>query len=304
MSISGHKDENFQGSVGIRFRNAESVFPVNQSQGFIDETLYRLKRITTKCNFNLVFVKSTKNSHPHARTAIVLVWLAPLLIMAILVTACSKISEKVLKDRPSEGVIEYRITFPHVSDESITATLLPEKMTYAFTKNSFASNFETAGGVFRNKIVANRETRTVDHQLKVFRKKIHATLDESEVMRMLAEYPKAAVIKTNQIDTIAGFPCRKALVVFEDVGLREIEIFYTKEIDMESPNWCTQYHEIDGVLMAYEVEEFGIRMKLTAEEVHTPLEDEELLKPETEYAEITKDMMDVELEQLVQTFEL
>jgi len=239
-----------------------------------------------------------------SKVVVILVWLAPLLIMAALITACSQISNNVFKNRPSEGVIEYKITFPEVTDESVTATLLPDRMTYAFTKNSFATKFETAGGVFQNKIVADRDTRTVDHQLKVFRKKIQASLDETEVMKMIAEYPKAAVIKTTKIDTIAGFPCKKALIVFEDVNMTEIEVFYTTEIDMESPNWCTQYHEIDGVLMAYEVEEFGIRMKLTAEEVKIPLQNHEILKPESEYSVITKDMMDVEMEQLVETFEL
>jgi len=248
-----------------------------------------------------------KSSTPHSRIsdlALFGVWTAPLFIMLILITACSKISNNVFDDRPSEGVIKYKITFPEVSEESITATLLPDQMTYAFTPTSFSSNFETAGGVFKNKIVADRNTRTVDHQLKVFRKKIQTKMKENDVIQMLAEYPKAAVIQTKQTDTIAGYHCKKALIVFEDVSKKEVEIFYTDQIEMESPNWCTQYHEIDGVLMAYEVEEFGIRMRLIAEEVKTPLQNPEILKAESEYSEITKEMMDVELEQLVQTFEL
>lgn len=228
----------------------------------------------------------------------------PFIVMILIITACSQISNNVFDAKPSEGVIKYKISFPEVSDESITATLLPDQMTYAFTPTSFASNFETAGGVFRNKIVANRDTRTVDHQLKVFRKKIQTKMAETDVMQMLAEYPKAAVINTNQTDTIAGYFCKKALIVFEDMDMREIEVYYTTQIEMDSPNWCTQYHEIDGVLMAYEIEEFGIRMRLEAEEVKTPLQDTELLQAETEYSEITREMMDIELEQLVQTFEL
>ena len=228
----------------------------------------------------------------------------PFIVMALIITACSQISDNVFDLKPSEGVIKYKISFPEVSDESITATLLPDQMTYAFTPTSFASNFETAGGVFRNKIVANRDTRTVDHQLKVFRKKIQTKMAETDVMEMLAEYPKAAVINTDQPDTIAGYFCKKALIVFEDMEMREIEVYYTDQIEMDSPNWCTQYHEIEGVLMAYEIEEFGIRMRLEAEEVKTPLRDTEMLQAETEYSEITREMMDVELEQLVQTFEL
>jgi len=231
------------------------------------------------------------------------VWIMPFVIMAVLVTACSQISNNVFDKKPSEGVIKYKISFPEVSDESITATLLPEQMTYAFTPTSFASNFETAGGVFRNKIVANRDTRTVDHQLKVFRKKIQTKMAESDVIQMLADYPKAIVIKTDQTDTIAGYLCQKALIVFEEMDKKEVEVYYTNQIEMDSPNWCTQYHEIDGVLMAYEIEEFGIRMRLEAEEVRTPLQDMELLHAETEYSEISREMMDIELEQLVETFE-
>jgi len=251
--------------------------------------------------------KSTlvKSTNPLPSKIVLLgVWSAPIVIMLLLVTACSQISKNVFDAKPSEGIIKYKISFPEVSDESITATLLPDQMTYAFTPSSFASNFETAGGVFRNKIVANRETRTVDHQLKVFRKKIQTKMQETDVMQMIAEYPKAAVIKTTQTDTIAGYHCNKALVVFEDVGMKEIEVFYTNQIKMDSPNWCTQYHEIDGVLMAYEIEEFGIRMRLEAEEVKTPLQNPEMLQADSEYSEITKEMMDIELEQLVQTFEL
>jgi hypothetical protein len=224
--------------------------------------------------------------------------------MLLLVTACSQISNNVFESKPSEGIIKYKISFPEVSDESITATLLPDQMTYAFTPTSFASNFETAGGVFKNRIVANRDNKTVDHQLKVFRKKIQTKMRETDVNQMLAEYPKAAIIRTNQTDTIAGYFCKKALIVFEDMGIEEIEVYYTDQIKMESPNWCTQYHEIEGVLMAYEIEEFGIRMRLEAEEVKTPLENLELLQAENEYSEITREMMDIELEQLVETFEL
>lgn len=227
-----------------------------------------------------------------------------MIIMLLLVTACSQISNNVFDSKPSEGIIKYKISFPDVSDESITATLLPDQMTYAFTPSSFASNFETAGGVFKNRIVANRDTRTVDHQLKVFRKKIETKMQETDVIQMLADYPKSAIIRTNQTDTIAGFHCKKALIVFEEMGKKEIEVYYTNQIEMDSPNWCTQYHEIEGVLMAYEIVEFGIRMRLEAEEVKTPLEDLQMLQAEAEYSEITKEMMDIELEQLVQTFEL
>jgi hypothetical protein len=239
-----------------------------------------------------------------AKLALTLVWLAPVLIMAVLVAACGKISENVFSSGIKSGIIEYKISFPDIDEESITATLLPETMTYAFTESSFASHFETAGGVFQNRIIADRKERTVDHQLKVFRKKIEVKMKEADVLKMLAEYPKATIIRTNEIDTIAGFPCKKALIVFEEVESSDIEVYYTDEIEMDSPNWCTQYHEIEGVLLAYEVVQFGIRMRLEAERVISEDPDPALMSPDPDYNTVTREVMDIELAQLVETFEL
>ena len=83
----------------------------------------------------------------------------------------------------------------------------------------------------------------------------------------------------------------------------EIEVFYTNDINMNQPNWCTQYKDIDGVLMAYEIEEFGIRMRLEAQSVEHIALDPEQLQPESEYTPIDRETMDIELEQLVATFE-
>lgn len=224
--------------------------------------------------------------------------------MLTLVVACSKISDQVFDQRIDEGVIEYQITFPESRDESITAGLLPDKMTYAFRETGFASNFQTAGGVFKNNIIADSETKSIEHQLKVFRKKIRVKMDETDILKMLAEYPRMTVIHTNETDTIAGFHCKKALVVFEEVDKNEIEVYYTDKIKMKNPNWCTQYHEIDGVLMAYEVEEFGIRMRLEAKSVQSKKTTEEDFLSDDEYTSISKEMMDIELAQLVETFEL
>ncbi len=224
--------------------------------------------------------------------------------MGVLIVACNKISPGSFSGNINEGIIEYKVSFPEMGEESLTATLMPEIMIYAFKENAFASYFEAAGGVFKNRIIADRNLKTVEHQLKVFRKKVKVMMDETEVLEMLAEYPKMQVIETEVIDTIAGYPCQKAIIVFEDVEKSQIDVYYTKAIDMEKPNWCTQYHEIDGVLMAYEIVEFGIRMRLEAISVRPEKVMPDLLNPKEDFTPISKESMDVELSQLVETFEL
>lgn len=218
--------------------------------------------------------------------------------------ACNRISASIMDNRPTEGIIEYQITFPDVTDEMITASLLPDRMTYAFKEDAFSSSFETAGGVFKNRIVADNKKKSLEHQLKVFRKKIRVKMDETDINKMLSQYPNMTVIKTPDIDTIAGFHCKRALIVFEDIDMPEIDVYYTHDIKMNTPNWCTQYHEIDGVLMAYEVVEFGIRMRLEALSVQELNATDVMSVAEEDYSSITKEMMDIELAQLVETFEL
>lgn len=224
--------------------------------------------------------------------------------MLILIAACNKLSPGSFAGNISEGIIEYKISFPEMGSESLTATLMPETMTFAFKENSFASYFEAAGGVFKNRIIADRQAKKVEHQLKIFRKKVKVMMDETEVLQMLAEYPKMTVIETGDIDTIAGYPCNKVLLVFDDVEKKHIEVYYTKNIKMENPNWCTQYHDIPGVLMAYEIVEFGIRMRLEAISVKDEKIPPEVLNPQDDFTPITKASMDIELAQLIETFEL
>lgn len=240
----------------------------------------------------------------HTRIITTLLWFAPLFIMAIIIGACSKLTPGHFVGNISEGIIEYKISFPELNGESITATLLPDKMTFYFKDNSFSTSFEAAGGVFKNKIIANKQQRKVDHHLKVLRKKIRVSMDETEVLQMLADYPKMTVIETGDTDTIAGYPCKKALLVFEDIDKKHMEVYYTKSINMENPNWCNQYHEINGVLMAYEIVEFGVKMRLEAVSVKNEKVNSKLFLPQEDFVPISKTSMDIELAQLVETFEL
>ena len=233
-----------------------------------------------------------------------LVWVSPLIIMAFLVAACNQISDRVFDSRMKEGIIEYSISFPDMSDESITATLLPETMTYAFTENSFASYFDAAGGMFKNRVQADRADMSVEHHLKVFKKKIKVIMNDSEVMKMLAEFPKFTFITTEDTATIAGVMCKKALMISERVDSPEVSIYYTNAIRMNSPNWCTQYHEIDGVLMVYDIEQFGIRMHLEAKSIKSEPVQDIINQKADDFETISREAMNIELEQLVETFEL
>lgn len=207
--------------------------------------------------------------------------------------------------RLREGIIEYEVTFPYLEDDqSMLASLLPEKMYLYFAHNRYTTELTTVGGLFKNRFVSDQDERKLTHQLKVFKKKVEAEYDETAVQRQLQTMPHLTIIQTNETDTIAGLPCRKAIGIFDHISLPEMVIYYTDEINVDSPNWFSQFHNIDGVLMQYEVEQLGIRMRFRAISVQGLDVPPEQLNPEPGYDKIIPEQLQVELEELLNTFNL
>jgi GLPGLI family protein len=204
----------------------------------------------------------------------------------------------------SEGVINYKISFPNSGKDQMMTSLLPEKMVFTFKDNNSIAEFETIGGVFTSRTVAFQDSILVNSYLKLFKKKIVLQLDETGLETMLSEQPAMTIIDTDITDTIAGYLCRKAIAVFDDISIPEINLYYTEKIDFKDPNWCNQYRDIDGVLLSYEIVQFGIRMRFDATSVEEKEIDETVFTPIPDFKSVNFEEMKVEMEKIVSTFNM
>lgn len=202
-------------------------------------------------------------------------------------------------------MIEYDISFPYLDDSNnMMASLLPEKMHLYFKHDQFASELTTVGGLFKNRFVSDQGKKEMVHQLKIFKKKLEAQYDETTIQRQLMNLPQLTIVETSEIDTVAGFRCKKAIGIFDHIALPEMTIYYTDEINIKSPNWCTQFQGIDGVLMQYEVEQLGIRMRFRATSVQGLEVEREMLQPESGYDTVSADQLQFEIQELMNTFNM
>jgi GLPGLI family protein len=223
--------------------------------------------------------------------------------IAITYSACTNFS--AFDKRPSEGIIEYQVSFPYLYDEvGLLKSLLPDKMQLYFKREAYVSELSTVGGMFKNRFVSNQDDEILVHQLKVFKKRIAANYDTNGVNRLLGSLPNLTIIETNETDSIAGYHCKKAIGVFDDISMPEMTIYYTDDINILNPNWCTQFYSIPGVLMQYEVEQFGVRMRFRATSVIPGEVAEDLLIPEPGYEDVEHDALQTELELILDTFNL
>ena len=79
------------------------------------------------------------------------------------------------------------------------------------------------------------------------------------------KYPIPDILKVSEFDSIAGTFCEKKIAIFDYLADGyDVELYETFDVDIKNSNWCNQYTEIDGVLLGYEIKQFGIQARMIA----------------------------------------
>lgn len=185
-------------------------------------------------------------------------------MLLCLVTGCET---GMFDHRISEGIVSYDVTYPYLDDDHYLQDFLPTEMTMQFADNRFQNELSAGLGLFRTTFINNSNDQTLKHLVKMGAQKMYAELDPESIHKVLDEYPIYTVIELDETKMIAGLNCRKALIIYDEVDTREFYIYYTNEIDFKNPNWSTPFSSIDGVLMEYEIKQFNMVTRLTADQV-------------------------------------
>lgn len=226
-----------------------------------------------------------------------------LLLMTLLWTSCSNESS-IFGKTIDQGKIEYSVSFPHMDEDNVMASILPDKMSIFFKDNKYLSEFNTYGGVFKNKVSIDTEKREYSQMLKIFKKRLACKYDRVDIDEMMQDFPPFTIIESNLRDTLAGIPCKLAKGVFYDIDAEEIDIYYTDKIKVDNPNWCTPFSELDGFLMGYDVDMFDIRMRLMAQDIQELTVEEKDFEIADDYKLVSYKYIKVELEKLIESFDI
>lgn len=225
-------------------------------------------------------------------------------IYALLIFLASPLffSCKKKKSGKSEGLIEYAVSYPKMDKDNFMLDFLPKTMTQKFSNNTLLSELSAGMGMFRTCFIMDSNDKKYTHFVKLLNKKYVLVLDQDEVDEMNKLMPDFKVTFTDETKEIAGFKCKKAIITIDSHDNETFDIYYTEEIDFDEPNWATQYANIKGVLMEYQVEKYGLCMRMQATRVsYEKIEDESLKMPEG-YQFVSRDRMDKEMEEIFQSF--
>ncbi len=186
---------------------------------------------------------------------------------AFLLILGSGCNSSLLNGRMDEGVIEYALTFPDHDPNGLMAGMLPESTTLTFAEGKQLAELSAGMGIFRTHMVVDNKGRAMDYHMSMMSKKIMAHLVSKDLDVINTGIPKPYLLFTNDVDTIAGFACKRAVAIFDRMDLPEVDIWYTEDISLDNANWFGPFSEVPGVMLSYEMVQYGLRMRLDAVKV-------------------------------------
>jgi GLPGLI family protein len=162
--------------------------------------------------------------------------------------------------------VEYQVTYPDIdSENNMMAAGLPDKAVFKFKDEKSMTHLSAMMGLVTIDYIADRKENSAKQSLVLFNNKYVANLNEAAVNKLNAGFLKELKLVPGETKMIAGYKCEKAKAILENG--KEVDVYYTRDLGGDEINFGNPYHEIKGVLMEFEIERYGISMKLQATKV-------------------------------------
>ncbi len=223
-------------------------------------------------------------------------------LFAMICSGCGNSS--FLNDRVKEGTIEYSLSFPDYDPNGIMGGMLPEKTTLSFTGEKQVAELTAGMGIFRTSMITDNGVHSMDYHMSMMSKKIVAHIMPNDLQLFNSDRKNPTIIYTDDTDTIAGYPCRKAIAIYDELDQPEMEIWYTDRIEMKDPNWFSPFADVPGVLLRYELIQHGIRMQLNAISIVPGPVDPKKFEVKKEYQTVAPNVLHQELAEVLGTFSM
>lgn len=183
-------------------------------------------------------------------------------VIVTLITGCgtAEHNENLL----SEGVIVYDAT--PLDEGHPFAAYAPSKMTVRFKDNNFSAYMTAGMGALTASFISNSESETFTQVIRLFTDTYFVVQKKEEIEKENQQID-IEIKPTNETKMIAGYNCRKAIVSVKGDTPVVYDIYYTNDINIKNSNFSNPYFKLDGVLMEYRMQKFGLEMQFTATSV-------------------------------------
>ena len=156
--------------------------------------------------------------------------------------------------------------------------------------------------MFRMNVITRNDDREVSQLVKLINERFVVNYDEPSMVASNDQFPELQIKQTGNVKTIAGYECQEAIVTVLNDSIETFTIFFTDQINLEEPNWFTQFTEIKGVLMEYQIERYNLCSRFSASKVIVKEIDDDIFSVPDEYTEINEQEMNDKMQDIFDNF--
>lgn len=169
------------------------------------------------------------------------------------------------RDKDFKGVITYKIEYGDLQIPEQMRTYLPQMLKIYFRGEMSKTMMITGGG--KTAKIKDGEEKTVITLIDMAGQKIAMQATQEEIQKEIAESPSYTTEFKDDTKEVAGYECKKAVLIPEDDG-EWLTVYYTDELGNNVNYFDTpQYSEIPGIMLEFQMTTPQFTMTFTATEV-------------------------------------
>jgi len=202
----------------------------------------------------------------------------------------------------SEGIISYKISYHKMDKSNFMFEFMPKKMELIFKNDKYITNLSAGMGLFKTSFIIDKDKNEYSQLVKLVDKKYISTLKGKKIEESLALLPSFTIESTDETKQILNYTCKKSIITINNGSDDAFSVFYTDQINIETPNWFNQFKEIGGVMLEYQYEKYDVCMRFTAEKIEFKKIDDSEFEIDKKYVALSKEDLDKEMQEIFDSF--
>ena len=203
----------------------------------------------------------------------------------------------------TQGIIAYSVTYPKMDKHNLMFDFMPKKMVLKFKDNNYTTSLSAGMGMFKTNFIVNQEENEFSQLVKLINKKYILTLKGDEISESINKLPAFHIEHTGETKKILNYVCEKVIVTVNNEANDAFTVYYTDKIQIENPNWSNQFKDINGVMLEYQYEKYGICMRFKAKNIKFTEIDDSEFEIDEKYEHISEIEMNKEMQEIFDSFQ-
>jgi len=179
---------------------------------------------------------------------------------------------------------------------------MPKKMVLKFKDNKYTTSLSAGMGMFKTNFIIDSDEHRISQLVKLIDKKYILTLEGDAITKSIEKLPRYHIEHTGETKKILNYVCEKAIITVDNKANDAFTVFYTDKINIENSNSTNQFAGIDGVMLEYQYEKYGICMRFKAQDIKFTAIDDSEFDIDENYTEISEVEMDKEMQDIFDSF--